>query len=188
VVSQLFAHKFGSNAHFRRRAPWGILAAIAMASLVAAAPAPAHAQAAAEYGGATGVSAGVTASRPGLFQPGQPGQPNNSLFLAKPVGPTPQQINRNWFAKKAGKKGAQLTIDATPAHSSIWIDRKFVGYSPLKLTLPAGKHHISLLGPRQEHAKRDVTLVAGKKRRIDIHLRAVYPTAVSIRVFGNSAH
>lgn len=183
MVRQLFAHKFDGNAQFRLRAPWGILAALALASLAAAVPA--HAQAAAEYGGATGVSADVTASSPGLFRPGRP---KNSRFLTKPVGPTPQQINRNWFAKKAGKKGAQLTIDATPAHSSIWVDQKFVGFSPLTLTLPAGKHHISLLGPRQAHAKREVTLIAGKKRKIDIHLHAVYPSAVSIRVFGNPGH
>lgn len=183
MASQVFANQFDWNAHFRLRIPWGILAAITLASLAAAAPA--HAQAAAEYGGATGVSAGVTASRPGLFQPGRP---KNSRFLAKPVGPTPQQINREWFAKNAGKKGAQLTIDASPVHSSVWIDRKFVGYSPLTLTLPAGKHHISLLGPRQEHAKREVTLMAGKKRRLDIRLPAVYPSAVSIRVFGNPTH
>ncbi len=164
------------------RLPMGTLALL-IAACLAAAP-PAHAQAAAEYGGATGVSAGAVSSKPQLFRPGGPSQPNNSLFLAKPSGTPPDQLNREWFAKQAGKKGAQLTVDATPPQTSIWVDGKFVGKAPLTLTLPAGKHHLSLLGPRQEHAERDVNIVAGKNDRLAIQLHETYPTTVAIRVFG----
>jgi hypothetical protein len=166
----------------RMKLPPGTLALLAAAFLVGAPPA--HAQAAAEYGGATGVSAGAVTSKPQLFRPGGGGPANNSLFLAKPNGPAPEQLNREWFAKQAGQKGAQLTLDATPPQTSVWIDGKFVGKAPLTLTLPAGKHHLSLLGPRQEHAERDVEIVAGKNDRLLVHLQETYPTAVAIRVFG----
>lgn len=108
--------------------------------------------------------------------------------MAKPAGPTPQQINREWFAKQAGKKGAQLTINATPPHSGVWIDGKFVGEAPVTLTLPPGKHELSLLGPRQQHTKRVVDISAGKNQRLDVQLAEVYPSAVSIRAFGNPRH
>jgi hypothetical protein len=164
------------------RLPLATLALLTAAFLAAATPA--HAQAAAEYGGATGVSSSAIASKPQIFNPGGGGPVNNSLFLAKPSGTPPEQLNREWFAKQAGKNGAQLTIDATPPQSSIWVDGKFVGKAPLTLTLPSGKHHLSLLGPRQEHAERDVNIVAGKNDRLAIQLHETYPTAVAIRVFG----
>lgn len=166
---------------FRMRFPWGILGALVLVSL-AVAP-PAHAQAATEYGGAAGVSAGTVASRPELYQPGRG---KNSAFLTKHAGPTPQQINREWFAKQAGKKGAKLTIDVTPPKSSVWIDGKFVGEAPITLTLPSGKHQVSLQGPRQQHGKREVDISTGKDQKLDINLPEVYPAAVSIRVFGQS--
>ncbi len=154
-----------------------------MLILAFAAALPAHAQAAAEYGGSVGVSAGTVSSQPGLFRPGR-GGPKNSLFLAKPKGPTPQQINRKWFAKQAGKKGAQLTLHVAPVGSSVWIDGKFVGYAPLTLTLPAGKHKISLLGPRQQHGNREIDLSSGKNQKLDFRLHQVYPSTVSIPAFG----
>jgi hypothetical protein len=168
------------------RLPAGILALLITACLVGAPPV--HAQAAAEYGGATGVSASAVASKPQLFNPGAAHAANNSLFLAKPGGPPPGQLNREWFAKQAGKKGAELTIDATPAKTGVWVDGKFVGKAPMTLTLPAGKHHVSLLGPRQEHAERDVEVVEGKAQRLAFQLQETYPAAVSIRVFGGVQH
>ena len=50
------------------RLPLGILALLISACLVGAPTV--HAQAAAEYGGAAGVSAGAVASKPQLFNPG----------------------------------------------------------------------------------------------------------------------
>ena len=110
------------------------------------------------------------------------------MFLAKPAGPPPGQLNREWFAKQAGKKGADLTIDATPAKTSVWVDGKFVGKAPMTLTLPAGKHQVSLLGPRQEHADRDIDIVEGKAQRQAFQLQETYPAAVAIRVFGGVQH
>ncbi len=178
---QRFSHR--SHAAVTRPV-WGLLA-VFLGLWLASAP-RAHAQAAAEYGGAANVSGSVAASRPQVFTPGGNGQPNSSLTLAKSSGPPPEQVNREWFAKEAGKDGALITIDATPAPSGVWIDGKFVGRAPVKVTLPAGKHHVSLLGPRQEHADHQINVVKGKSRRYAYRLEETYPTAVSIRVFGNS--
>ena len=181
----MIAQTFSRRSHEAVIRPvWGLLA-VAIGLWLLAAP-RAHAQAAAEYGGAAGVSGGVTASRPRIFTPGGAGQPNSSLTLAKPSGPPPEQLNREWFAKKAGQDGAQVTIDATPAPASVWIDGKFVGRAPIAVTLPAGKHHVGLLGPRQEHGDHEIDVVKGKNRRYAYRLEETYPTAVSIRVFGNS--
>jgi hypothetical protein len=158
-----------------------------VAACLAATPS-AHAQAAVEYGGATSVSAGAVSSKPQVFTPGGGGPVNHSLFLAKPKGTPPEEINREWFAKQAGKEGGQLAIDATPPRTSVWVDGKFVGKAPLTLTLAAGKHHLSLLGPRQEHAERDVNIVTGKNDRLTIQLQETYPSSVAIRVFGGVQH
>lgn len=153
------------------------------AALLMGAPS-AHAQAAAEYSGAMGVSASAAASKPELFRPGA--VRNSSRFLEKPSGPPPGSVNREWFAKQAGKKGARLSIDASMAQTSVWIDGKFVGKAPVTVTLPAGKHHVSLQGPRQEHAGQEVDITSGKNQHLTVHLRETYPSAVSIRVFGGS--
>lgn len=70
----------------RFRLPVTVLALL-VASL-AAAP-PAHGQAAAEYGGAAGVSASAVASKPQLFRPGGNRGPKGSRFLAKHSGTRP---------------------------------------------------------------------------------------------------
>jgi hypothetical protein len=168
------------------RLPLGMFAML-VAACLAGAP-PAQAQAAAEYGGATGVSAGAVSSKPQLFSPGGKPAVNNSLTLAKPGGPPPGQINREWFAKQAGKNGGEVAIDATPAKTSVWVDGKFVGKAPMTLTLPAGKHQVSLLGPRQEHANREIDITSGKKQRLAVQLQETYPSAVAIHVFGGVQH
>lgn len=166
--------------------PLGCLAVLAMFCF-AAAP-PARAQAAVEYSGATGVSAGAANSRPRGFPTGGHAGRGNSRMLAKPVGPSPAKINRAWFAKQAGRHGAQLSIDAVPPQSQVWIDGKFVGETPLRVTLPAGKYHVSLMGRRQEHAAREIEIASGKNQRLEIHLEQTYPYAVSIPVFGRKKH
>lgn len=163
--------------------PCGTLVALAFLCF-AAAPA-AHAQAATEYSGATGTSASVVTSQPKIVGHGHSGP---SRTLANPAGQPPEKINRDWFAKEAGKKGARLSIDAVPARSRVWIDGKYVGEAPVTVTLPAGKHHLSLAAPPQEHANRNVDIATGKNQHLEIHLEQTYPRAVSITVFGNNPH
>lgn len=186
MTGQMLARTRLQEFRIRMRLPLGIFAML-VAAFLAGAPS-AHAQAAAEYSGATGVSAGAVSSKPQLFNPGGKPAVNNSLFLAKPGGPPPGQLNREWFAKQAGKNGGEVAIDATPAKSGVWVDGKFVGKAPMTLTLPAGKHHVSLLGPRQEHADREIEITAGKKQRLAVQLQETYPSAVAIHVFGGVQH
>lgn len=182
VIARTRLQEFGD----RMRLPLGVFAMLVAACLAGASPA--HAQAAVEYGGATSVSAGAVASKPQLFNPGGKPAVKNSLFLAKPGGPPPGQLNREWFAKQAAKNGGEVAIDATPPNTSVWVDGKFVGKAPMTLTLSAGKHHVSLLGPRQEHASREVDITSGKKQQLAVHLEETYPSSVAIHVFGGVQH
>ena len=177
------ARRCNARGWFRFSVPVVFLAILASLALTAV-PA-AHAQDMGEYAGGTSISAGAATSQPALFSPAGAGNPNSSRFLAKPQGPPPQQLNREWFAKQAGKTGAKLTINTVPPQSSVWVDGKFVGRTPLALTLPAGEHHLSLMGPSQEQAGQTVHIVSGKPQHLEIHLVQTYPQAVSISVFGN---
>lgn len=158
--------------------------AVAVALAWLAAPPVAQGQAAVEYGGAAGVSASTVATKPQVFTPGGPGQPDMSLFLATPKGTPPEVVNRQWFEKVAGKDGGRVTVTAVPAHSRMWIDGKYVGEAPLTLTLPAGKHQINLQGPRQEAATESLDVKADKNQKLAVKLKETYPTAVTIAVFG----
>lgn len=160
---------------------------------VLGAAAPARGQAAAEYGAAAGVSATTSSSSVsglGAAINGAMNKAGHSISAGQPSGlasgPVSERANREWFAKQAGKAGAQLTIDATPAKSGVWVDSKYVGATPVTLTLPAGKHDLSLLGPRQQHAERQVEISSGKNQRLEIPLVALYPAAVTIQ-FGKPA-
>ncbi|HEV2387846.1 MAG TPA: PEGA domain-containing protein [Candidatus Acidoferrales bacterium] len=184
------APSFASRPHFRITGAlrWGVPVLGVVTLWLIPWAADARAQAAAEYAGATGVSASTVASKPQVFNPGGALQPNMSLFLAKPAGPPPEVANRKWFEQQAGKDGGRLSIDATPAHASVWIDGKYVGRAPVSVSLPPGKHQVSLLGPRQENTRRDVEITAGQDQKLTIELKETYPTAVSISVFGNQPH
>jgi hypothetical protein len=182
-------HAFRSEPSIARPARFRlpVLGFVAVLWLLPAATS-AWAQAATEYAGAAGVSASTIASKPQVFNPGGPVQPNTSLFLAKPAGPPPEVVNRKWFEQQAADDGGRLFIDATPAQTSVWIDGKYVGKAPVTVTLSTGKHQLSLQGPRQENAARNVEIAKGQDKKLTIALKETYPTAVSIPVFGNRPH
>lgn len=187
MAARSFYHRSESSIAWTPRFPLPILGFVAVLWLLPGAIS-ACGQAATEYAGAAGVSASAVASKPQVFNPGGPVQPNSSLFLAKPAGPPPEVMNREWFEKQASNDGGRLSIDATPAQTSVWIDGKYVGKAPVSVTLPSGKHRLSLLGPRQENTVRDVEITKGQNKKLAIELKETYPTAVSIPVFGNRPH
>lgn len=160
-----------------------ILALLALATAT-----PARAQAASEYGSAASVSAGVVSSRPKVFTPGGAGRPNMGLFLAKPKGTPTDELNRQWFAKQAGKDGGLLTITSVPPRTRLWIDGKYVGQAPVTVTLPAGTHQLSMMGPRQETAKRVLKIKSKEKRHVAVDLEELYPSTVSVHLFGKKRH
>jgi hypothetical protein len=185
VAASLSVARRKSGTLLTPRLPLSFLGVLALLCL-AGAP-PAHAQAASEYGSAASVSAAVS-SRPKVFTPGGVGKPNMGLFLAKPEGTPPEALNRQWFEKQAGKDGGLLTITAVPPRTRLWIDGKYVGQAPVTITLPAGKHQLSLLGPRQETAKRDLEIKPKEKQHLAVDLQELYPSAVAIQVFGKQPH
>ncbi len=182
------AHPRSSQYRFRLALGMASLLLVALFAVAS----PALGQAAGEYGGGAGVSATTTSSvsRLGGAINGAMNGASRSISLANPSGlasaPVTEKANREWFAKQAGKTGAQLTVDASPAKSEVWIDGKYVGAAPLTLTLPAGKHDLSLLGPHEQHAERKVEISSGKNQRLAIPLVPVYPAAVTIP-FGKPA-
>jgi hypothetical protein len=141
---------------------------------------PAHGQAAGEYAGATSGMASVTVSRSGVFNPSMPAtRPTSSTtHLAKPTGPPPEVLNRDWFREQAGKQGIRAHLASTPAGASLWVDGRYVGQTPLELFLPAGHHQVRLLGPHQEYLEATLELRAGGSTQILYRLPPSYPAVV----------
>lgn len=162
-----------------------ILGIVALMLMMLAGSVSAHPQAATEYAGASSVGVGAVSSHPKLFNPQAASQPNRSSFLAKPTGPAPDVANRNWLEQQAGENGARLSVHTEPPQTSVWIDGKYVGHTPFSLALPAGKHHLSFLGPRQEEGQRDVEITKGQNKTVSVDLNETYPTSISIPAFGN---
>jgi hypothetical protein len=185
VAASLSVARRKSGTLLTARLPLSFLGLVALLSL-AAAP-PARAQAASEYGSAASVSASVS-SGPKVFTPGGIGKPNMGLFLAKPKGTPPDVLNRQWFEKQAGKDGGLLTITSVPPRTRLWIDGKYVGQAPVTVTLPAGKHQLSLMGSRQQTAKRVLVIKSKEKRHVAVNLQELYPSTVAVRLFGKRPH
>jgi hypothetical protein len=186
VASPIAAARRNWRNRLTSRLPLFFLGAFVLAGL--AAPPPARAQAAVEYGGSAASVSTVASSRPNVFSPGGIPKPNMGLFLAKPKGTPPEVINREWFAKQAGKQGGELTVTVVPPGARLWVDGKYVGQLPLSLTLPPGKHQLSLVGTREQATKRELEIQPGKKQQLTVDLKETYPATVSIRVFGNHPH
>lgn len=140
---------------------------------------PVHAQAAAEYAGATAGMASVGVLRPKLMSPTMPaGTKTSSTHLPRPAGPPPEMANREYFRQQAGANGLRVNFRSEPAGASVWVDGRFVGQTPVELTLPAGPHQVKLLGPHQEFLERSIVVRSVNSLTFSFSLPPVYPTAI----------
>jgi hypothetical protein len=140
----------------------------------------ARGQAAAEYSGATSVSATTTAEKPVIFPAGKPADPKGPKHLVIPTGPPPEIVNRKALEEHAGKDAGKLLLRSTPSPARVWVDGAFVGNTPTLLILAPGKYQVEVRGPRQESARQTVDLLPRETREIALRMAVSYPTNVSI--------
>jgi PEGA domain len=141
------------------------------------------AQAAAEYAGATSVSAGtaVNAKTSAVASPVATAEDKKSAHLAAPVGARPEVVNRQALEQRAGRDACKLLVRSQPSAAGVWIDGAFVGSAPLLLVLPPGKFKVELRGTKSQYASQAVALLPRETREVTVTLAVRYPTRATVR-------
>lgn len=171
------------NRHFGAAA-FGLLRRLVLVGVsLAAACGVARGQAAAEYSGATSISATTPTVEKSMMipAPNKPAARKGSLYLVIPAGPPPEVVNRTALEQRAGRDASKLLLRSTPSPARAWIDGAFVGNTPMLLILAPGKYQVEVRGPRLESAQRTVDLLPRETRDIALQMDVRYPTTVSIR-------
>ena len=86
--------------------------------------------------------------------------------------------NRKALEDQAGKNAAKLMLRSVPDKSSVRIDGKPVGKTPLLLVVPPGVYVVEMEGgPRKAYGRRQVDLLPKEAREIMLDLKPRYPTS-----------
>ncbi|MGH9682745.1 MAG: PEGA domain-containing protein [Candidatus Acidiferrales bacterium] len=114
--------------------------------------------------------------------PGSASIPQNaSAHLIASVGPSPDEVNRRVLETRAGEEGSKLLMRSIPNRAQIYLNKEFVGHTPLLLIVPPGKYRIEMRGQREENAEKTVGLLAHETREVTMKLPELYPTRITLK-------
>ncbi len=92
-----------------------------------------------------------------------------------------EAANRKALEDQAGKNPAKLMLRSTPDKSSVRIDGKPVGTTPILLILKPGVYVVEMEGgPREDYARRQVDLLPKEAREITLQLQTRYPSLLRL--------
>jgi hypothetical protein len=96
-----------------------------------------------------------------------------------------EAANRKALEDQAGKDAAKLMLRSKPDKSSVRVDGKPVGTTPLLLIVRPGVYLVEMEGgSRDDYGRRQVDLLPKEAREVTLDLQARYPA--SIRLPGGS--
>ncbi len=82
---------------------------------------------------------------------------------------------------QAGKNAAKLMLRSVPDKSSVRIDGKPVGKTPLLLVVRPGVYVVEIEGgPRKSYGRQQVDLLPKEAREIVLDLKPRYPTSITL--------
>jgi len=97
------------------------------------------------------------------------------------VGEEEEAANRKVLEDQAGKNAAKLMLRSTPDKSSVRIDGKPVGKTPLLLIVRPGVYLVEIEGgPRMAYGRKQIDLLPKESRDIALDLRPRYPASVHL--------
>jgi PEGA domain-containing protein len=142
----------------------------------------AQAQTAAEYAGTTSASSAATATAKAPNIPAVPatGAPTASPHLTARSGPPPEENNRRELEEHAGKDASRLLLRSTLADSSVWIQGKPVGKTPMLLILAPGKYQVEVVAADSTRTECSVALLPRETRELTLKLEPHYRARVSV--------
>jgi hypothetical protein len=92
-----------------------------------------------------------------------------------------EAANRKALEDQAGKNAAKLMLRSVPDKSSVRIDGKPVGNTPLLLIVQPGVYVVEMEGgPRMAYGRRQVDLLPKEAREVVLDLQPRYPTLIRL--------
>ena len=92
-----------------------------------------------------------------------------------------ETANRKALEDQAGKNAAKVMLRSVPDKSSVRIDGKPVGMTPLLLVMPPGVYVVEMEGgPRMAYGRRQVDLLPKESREVVLDLKPRYPVSLNL--------
>ena len=163
----------------------GILVVLVQAVFVLSA----YGQAAVEYGAAASKSTAMTSQAAtalgsrvqSAFSGGQRTPLKIPTAASKNLDAVMQE-NRQKFEEKGKETGGTVHVESVPRGATIAVDGQPVGYSPLDLKLPEGKHQLELTRPDFEPWRMEVTASPQESTSVKAPLKNRYKGVVTIAI------
>ncbi|MGB9681354.1 MAG: PEGA domain-containing protein [bacterium] len=103
---------------------------------------------------------------------------NNTIFYVV-QGTTPGQV----FPGQNQNLG-ELTVSSNPSGASLYIDGRFLGYTPYDGNVPVGKHSILLQLSGYQDYQKDINITPARPTKIDVKLKPI-PLEGSLYITSN---
>ena len=97
------------------------------------------------------------------------------------AGEAGEAANRKALEDQAGKNAAKLMLRSVPDKSSVRIDGRPVGKTPLLLIVKPGVYLVEMEGgPRMGYGRQQVDLLPKEAREVMLDLKPRYPAVVHV--------
>ena len=90
-------------------------------------------------------------------------------------------VNRKALEQSAGRDAAKLVLQSVPGAALAYIDGRFVGRTPVQLTVAPGKYKVEMSGEHEATGERLVGVLPNETQQIEISLASNYPASISIQ-------
>jgi hypothetical protein len=148
---------------------------------------PAFPQAAVEYGAAASRSTTMGAQAGSSMRSSTRGKPATRGRYLTPA-PTTKNMevvmeeNRQKLAESSKAGGGTVQIDSMPKKATVTVDGNPVGFSPLEVKLPEGKHLVELALPQYDAWGMEVTVSPNESTSVTAQLYKKYKSSITLSI------
>ena len=91
------------------------------------------------------------------------------------------EANRKALEQRAGRDAAKLVLQSVPSEALAFIDGRFVGRTPVQLTVAPGKYKVEMSGEHEAVGERLVGVLPNEQQQVEITLASHYPASITIQ-------
>ena len=130
---------------------------------------------------ATSFVQGTAAGAPPSSAPAQHAQADANTTPHAATEDPSGEANRKVLEQRAGRDAAKLLLQSDPSEALAYIDGRFVGRTPVELTVAPGKYKVEMNGEHEEVGERLVGVLPNEKQQVEITLASHYPASITIQ-------